>query len=170
MAGTGFTCGARSWQLKNLSIMAQFTKKSKAKPEISTASLPDIIFMLLIFFMVTTVLREQDVQVRTILPQAEALTKIEQKRYVSYVWMGPEKQPGNRFGETKVQIDDAVIEDLTNIRSIMYRKLNEQPRLIVSLRVDEESEMGVVTDVQGELRKAGTLRISYSSRRDISGI
>ncbi len=151
-------------------MAAHFTKKSKAKPEISTASLPDIIFMLLIFFMVTTVLREQEVQVRTILPEAEALTKIEQKRYVSYVWMGPEKLPGNRVGETKVQIDDAVIEDMVNVRSIMYRKLSEQPRLIISLRVDEESEMGVVTDVQGELRKAGTLRISYSSRRDISNI
>ena len=144
-----------------------FTKKSKAKPEISTASLPDIIFMLLIFFMVTTVLREQEVQVRTILPKAEALTKIEQKRYVSYIWMGPEKLRNNRFGETKVQIDDSVVEDLTNIRNIMYRKLTGEPRLIVSLRVDEESEMGIVTDVQQELRKGGTLRINYSSKRDI---
>ncbi len=150
--------------------MAHFTKKSKAKPEISTASLPDIIFMLLIFFMVTTVLREQEVQVRTILPQAEALTKIEQKRYVSYVWMGPEKLRGNRFGETRVQIDDAVVEDMTNIRLIMYRKLTVEPRLIVSLRVDEESEMGIVTDVQQELRKGGTLRINYSSKRDISNL
>ena len=150
--------------------MGHFTKKSKAKPEISTASLPDIIFMLLIFFMVTTVLREQEVQVRTILPQAEALTKIEQKRYVSYIWMGPEKLRGNRFGETRVQIDDAIIEDMTSIRSIMYRKLTEEPRLIVSIRTDEESEMGVVTDVQQELRKGGTLRINYSSKRDISGM
>ena len=150
--------------------MGHFTKKSKAKPEISTASLPDIIFMLLIFFMVTTVLREQEVQVRTILPQAEALTKIEQKRYVSYIWMGPEKLRGNKFGETKVQIDDAVIDDLTNVRTIMYRKLTLEPRLIVSLRVDEDSEMGVVTDVQQELRKGGTLRINYSSKRDISNL
>ena len=150
--------------------MGHFTKKSKAKPEISTASLPDIIFMLLIFFMVTTVLREQEVQVRTILPQAEALTKIEQKRYVSYIWMGPEKLRGNKFGETKVQIDDAVIDDLTNVRTIMYRKLTGEPRLIVSLRVDEESEMGIVTDVQQELRKGGTLRINYSSKRDISNL
>lgn len=151
-------------------MAAHFTKKSKAKPEISTASLPDIIFMLLIFFMVTTVLREQEVQVRTILPEAEALTKIEQKRYVSYIWMGPEKLRGNRFGETRVQIDDAVVDDMTNIRLIMYRKLTGEPRLIVSLRVDEESEMGVVTDVQQELRKGGTLRINYSSKRDISNL
>ena len=150
--------------------MGHFTKKSKAKPEISTASLPDIIFMLLIFFMVTTVLREQEVQVRTILPQAEALTKIEQKRYVSYIWMGPEKLRGNRLGDTHVQIDDAIIDDMASIRTIMYRKLTEEPRLIVSMRVDEESEMGVVTDVQQELRKGGTLRINYSSKRDISGL
>ena len=77
---------------------------------------------------------------------------------------------GNRFGETKVQIDDAVIEDMTNIRTIMYRKLTEEPRLIVSVRADRESEMGVVTDVQQELRKGGTLRINYSSKRDISGL
>ncbi len=151
-------------------MAGHFTKKEKPKPEISTASMPDIIFMLLIFFMVTTVLREQDLLVRTILPKAEALTKIEQKRYVSYIWMGPEKLQGNRFGETKVQIDDSVIDDLTNIRTIMYRKLTEQARLIVSLRVDEQSEMGIVTDVQQELRKAGTLRINYSSKRDISNM
>ncbi len=149
-------------------MAGHFTKKEKPKPEISTASMPDIIFMLLIFFMVTTVLREQEVQVRTVLPKAEALTKIEQKRYVSYIWMGPEKLEGRRFGETKVQIDDAIIDDLTDIRNIMYRKLTEQARLIVSLRVDETSEMGIVTDVQQELRKAGTLRINYSSKRDIS--
>ncbi len=147
-----------------------FTKKSKTQQNIPTASLPDIIFMLLIFFMVTTVLREQDVQVRTILPKAEALSKIEQKRYVSYIWMGPEKLPGNKFGETKVQIDDALIQDNQTIRTIMYRKLTEEPRLIVSLRVDEDSEMGIVTDVQQELRKAGTLRINYSSKRDVSNL
>jgi len=151
-------------------MAGHFTKKEKPKPEISTASMPDIIFMLLIFFMVTTVLREQDLLVRTILPKAEALTKIEQKRYVTYVWMGPEKLQGNRLGETKVQIDDSVIDDLTTIRTIMYRKLTEQARLIVSLRVDETSEMGIVTDVQQELRKAGTLRINYSSKRDISNM
>ena len=126
--------------------------------------------MLLIFFMVTTVLREQEVQVRTILPAAEALTKIEQKRYVSYVYAGPEKLRGNRLGETRVQIDDAVIDDISSIRTIMYSKLLDEPRLIVSLRVDEDSGMGVVTDVQTELRNAGTLRINYSSKRDISNL
>ncbi len=131
------------------------------------ASMPDIIFMLIIFFMVTTVLRETTVQVRTLLPQAEALTKIEQKRLITYLYIGPLKLENNQLGETGIQIDDALIEEVSSIRNVMYRKLLEQPRLIVSLRVDETSEMGIVTDVQQELREAGTLRINYSSRPEI---
>jgi len=142
-----------------------FKKKTQVKQEISTASMPDIVFMLLIFFMVSTVLRETTVQVRTQLPQAEAITKIDQKRLVSYIWIGPKKLANNRIGETGVQIDDALIDDVLTIRSVMYRKLTEQPKLIVSLRVDQTSEMGIVTDVQQELREAGTLRINYSTKR-----
>jgi len=144
-----------------------FKKKSKPKQDIPTASLPDIIFMLLIFFMVTTVLRETTVQVRTMMPRAEALTKIDQKRLVTYIWIGPRRLTGNQLGPTAVQIDDALIEDTGTIRTIMYRKLVEQPKLIVSLRVDETSEMGIVLDVQQELREAGTLRVNYSTKRDL---
>jgi biopolymer transport protein ExbD len=74
---------------------------------------------------------------------------------------------GNQVGETRVQIDDALVDDLPAIRNIMYDKLVEQPRLIVSLRVDADSEFGIVTDVQQELRHAGTLRINYSTRREV---
>ncbi|MFT4604833.1 MAG: biopolymer transport protein ExbD [Rhodothermales bacterium] len=149
-------------------MSGHFKKKATTKQEIPTASLPDIIFMLLIFFMVTTVLREQTVQVRTLLPQAEAITKIDQKRLVSYIWVGPRKLDAIRIGDTAVQIDDALIEDITNVRTIMYRKLVEQPRLIVSLRVDQLAEMGMVLDVQQELREAGTLRINYSTKRQVA--
>ena len=146
-----------------------FQKKSaRTKQEIPTASLPDIIFMLLIFFMVTTVLRETEVLVQTRLPRAEALSKIDQKRLVSYIYIGPLTRGVNK-GQTAVQIDDALIDDMASVRQVMYRKLTEQPKLIVSLRVDETAEMGTVTDVQQELREAGTLRINYSSKRDTQG-
>jgi biopolymer transport protein ExbD len=146
--------------------MATFSKRSSnSEPAITTASLPDIIFMLLIFFMVTTVLRETELKVQTRLPEAEALTKIEQKRLVSYVYIGPVRQ-GEMEGQTAIQIDDALIENPTSIRTIMYNKLQEQPKLIVSLRVDRTSEMEVVNTVQQELREAGTLRINYSSNRE----
>ena len=138
---------------------------SDTEPEFTTASLPDIVFMLLIFFMVSTVLREQDIKVRTQLPQAEALTKIDQKRLISKIHIGPLKQ-GENQGETAIQIDDALIENRRAIRQIMYNKLQQQPKLIASLKVDTESEMGIVNEVQQELREAGALRINYSSNRE----
>lgn len=149
-------------------MSTHFKKKSaKSSPSIPMASMPDIIFMLIIFFMVTTVLRETEIQVRTTLPRAEALTKIDQKRLVSYMYIGPLKLADNQLGDTSIQIDDALIEDLPSVRSIMYRKLLDQPKLIVSLRVDQSSEMGIVIDVQQELREAGTLRINYSSKPEM---
>lgn len=140
-------------------------RTSDTEPGFTTASLPDIVFMLLIFFMVTTVLREQDIKVRTQLPEAEALTKIEQKRLISKIHIGPLKK-GENQGETAIQIDDALIENRRAIRQIMYNKLQSEPRLIASLKVDVGSEMEVVNEVQQELREAGALRINYASNRE----
>ncbi len=128
-------------------------KQATTKQEIPTASLPDIIFMLLIFFMLTTVLREFDVQVEYTLPEAYMIERIENKRLISYIWVG-------RDG--RVQIDDNII-NIDDIRSIMYQKRVEIPNLIVSMRIDRHSEMGIVTDIQQQLREADALRINYSS-------
>lgn len=148
--------------------MSKFQKKSaQTKQGIPTSAMPDIVFMLLIFFMVTTVLREVELRVQIDFARAENIEKIEQKRLVSYVYIGPERLGGGQLGDTRVQIDDALIDDMGAIRQIMYDKLMDQPRLIVSLRVDRDSEFGIVTDVQQELRHAGTLRINYSTLRQM---
>lgn len=147
--------------------MAHFEKKSAdTSQDIPMSAMPDIIFMLLIFFMVTTVLREVELQVQINYAEAENIEKIEQKRLVSYIYIGPEKLQGNKLGETRIQIDDALIDDVGAIRNLMYDKYQEQPKLIVSLRVHDETETGIVTDVQEELREAGTLRINYSTRQE----
>ncbi|MEX1062928.1 MAG: biopolymer transporter ExbD [Balneolaceae bacterium] len=148
--------------------MAHFQKKSaKTEQSIPTSAMPDIVFMLLIFFMVTTVLREVELRVQIEFAQAENIEKIDQKRLVSYVYVGPQRLGQGQLGDTRVQIDDALVDDMGAIRQIMYDKLMEQPRLIVSLRVDRESEFGIITDVQQELRHAGTLRINYSTLREM---
>jgi len=149
--------------------MGNFQKKSaNTKQDVPTSAMPDIVFMLLIFFMVTTVLRETTLQVKVNFTEAENIEKIEQKRLVSYIYIGPKKLQGNQVGDTAIQIDDALVEDIKAIRKLMYDKLIEQPKLIVSLRVDEDSETGTVTDVQQELREAGTLRINYSTKREVN--
>lgn len=128
-------------------------KRASTKQEIPTASMPDIIFMLLLFFMVTTTLREVQVLVDFSLPEAEALEKIENKRLVSYVWIGK----GN-----KIQINDSIVM-IDDVQPIMYGKRQALPNVIVSLRVDKDIDMGLITDIQQELRKAYCLRINYSA-------
>ena len=147
--------------------MGHFEKKSaKTSQDVPTSAMPDVVFMLLIFFMVTTVLREVTLQVQVDFTQAENIEKITQKRLVSYIYVGPEKLTGNKLGATKIQIDDAIIEDVQAVRQLMYDKLKEQPKLIVSLRVHDEAEFGIVTDIQEQLREAGTLRINYSTKQE----
>ncbi len=128
-------------------------KRANTKQEIPTASMPDIVFMLLLFFMVTTTLREVDVYVQYQLPQAEAIEKIENKRLVSYIWVGK---------DGRIQVEDALV-NVDEIQPIMYKKRQALPNVIVSLRIDKNSDMGVVTDIQQELRKADARRINYSA-------
>lgn len=128
-------------------------KRASTKQEIPTASMPDIVFMLLLFFMVTTTLREHDVMVSFKLPEAKAIEKIENKRLVSYLWVG---------SDGRLQINDSIVK-MEEVQSIMYEKRVSLPNIIVSLRIDKNSDMGVVTDIQQELRKASCLRINYST-------
>lgn len=128
-------------------------KRSESKQEIPTSSMPDIIFMLLLFFMVATTLREQEIFVKFELPQAEAVQKIENKRLVSYIWIGDNE---------RIQIDDNIVQ-LKQIQKIMYDKRVTLPSVIVSLRADKNSRMGLVTDIQQSLRKADARRINYSA-------
>lgn len=148
--------------------MSKFKKKQASTSQnVPTSAMPDVVFMLLIFFMVTTVLREVELQVQIEYADAENIEKIEEKRLVSYIYIGPERLQGNQVGDTKVQIDDNLVEEMGDIRTIMYDKLMEEPKLIVSLRVDSDTEFGIITDVTQELRHAGTLRINYSTKREI---
>ena len=128
-------------------------RRANTKTEIPTSSMPDIIFMLLLFFMVTTTMREVEVLVDFKLPEAKAIEKIENKRLVSYIWVGKDK---------RIQINDSIVK-MDEVQNIMYGKKVALPEVIVSLRVDETTDMGFVTDIQQELRKANCLRVNYSA-------
>lgn len=128
-------------------------KKTKMKIGIPTASMPDIIFQLLIFFMVSTVLR-QYTGLKVDLPEASKIEKLPTKRHVTTIWI-------DRFNN--VVIDDVTVKKITELRTIVWNKLANDPQLIVSLRVDKDADMGIVTDVQQELRKANALRVNYSA-------
>lgn len=151
--------------------MSKFRKKSgNRQPGISTASLPDIVFMLLFFFMVTTVMREVDLLVEVNTPNATEVNKLENKSLVSYIYIGkPVGSLRKTLGEEpRIQLNDAfaTVADITQWVEMEKNERNEAevPRITWSLKVDSETKMGVVSDVKQELRKANALKINYSSR------
>lgn len=152
--------------------MAKFSRKGKGGlPAISTASLPDIVFMLLFFFMVSTSMRETEMRVSLTLPEATEVAKLEKKSLVSYIYIGtPTLQYRKLYGtDSRIQLNDS-FKELVDIRDFISSErdaLSEADRnmLTTSLKVDQNTRMGIVSDVKQELRKAAALKINYAARR-----
>ena len=151
--------------------MAKFRKEgSKNIPKISTASLPDIIFMLIFFFMVSTTIRETNIKVQNMVPGATEVQKLERKDLVTYIYIGkPKRQFQNLFGtQPRIQLNDAFadVDDIRDFIATERQQLDEseRPKMTTSLKVDEDVEMGTVTDVKQALRRASALKINYSAR------
>jgi biopolymer transport protein ExbD len=146
--------------------MYNFKKKKKGMPGISTASLPDIVFMLLFFFMVTTVMRETELKIRKPqLPKATEIKKLERKSLVSYIYVGKvEGQNGD-----KIQLNDRI----ANVKDVKYFVFAERethpedeiPLLTTSIKADIKTNVGTITDIKEELRNVNALKINYSTLR-----
>ena len=150
--------------------MARFRKEgAKRNPKISTASLPDIIFMLLFFFMVTTVMRETTLYVRTQMPSATEIQTLERRSLVSFIYIGPPLQSTVFGTEPRIQLYDsfADIEDIASFVESERQATSEaeRPLMTTSMKVDRDTRMGIVTDVKQELRKVNALRVNYSTLR-----
>lgn len=147
--------------------MAKFIKKSgKGQPAISTASLPDIVFMLLFFFMVTTVMRETELKVKVDKPQASEVDRLENKALVDYIYIG--KPTDERYGtEPKLQLND-VFAEVSEVGVFIEnnrdrRDEQERPLITTSMKVDSDTRMKIVTDVKQALRDVQALKLNYST-------
>ncbi|MEC8273389.1 MAG: biopolymer transporter ExbD [Bacteroidota bacterium] len=154
--------------------MSKFRKDSKKDtPGISTASLPDIVFMLLFFFMVTTVMLETTIMVQQSLPQATEIQKLEKKSLVSYIYIGSpvERMQGTYGTKARIQLNDAfaTVDDIPQYITAerTARDEKEVPFMTTSIKADQNTKMGIVTDVKQELRKANALKINYSTRKKV---
>ena len=135
-------------------------------PKLGTAALPDIIFMLLFFFMVTTVLRKDQLLVKVQLPKVSELEKLQHRSLVHHLYVGQPLAPATTESMV-IQLNDAFIKVENLERAIKKIKAEHkehlQDRLITSLKVDEAVPMGIVGEVKTELRKAAQLRINYAA-------
>ena len=130
-----------------------FSRKTQLSSEIPTSSMPDIIFMLLIFFMVTTVLREYS-GLPVNIPKAEKIEKLKGKRHTAHIWISK---------EGLVSINDRIF-NIQDVAKIMYDKRVSDPQLVVSLKADEEAKMELISSIHEELREADALKLNYSTK------
>ena len=128
-------------------------RKTKVSSDIPTASMPDIIFMLLIFFMVTTVLREYS-GLPVELPKAKRIEKLKSKRHTSHIWISK---------EGLISIQDK-LHSVENVRHVMYDIRAADPLFTVSLKADKSAKMGLISNIHNELRKADALKLNYSTK------
>lgn len=151
--------------------MSKFNKKKSGElPAISTASLPDIVFMLLFFFMVATTMRETTLMVRNNLPTANQVEKLDKKDLIMYIYAG---EPVDRYQATygtsaKIQLNDK-FANVEEIQDFIYQERASKreelvPFLTTALKVDGDSKMGIISDIKEELKKANALKINYVTK------
>jgi len=151
--------------------MAKFTKKMGGElPAVNTASLPDIVFMLLFFFMVATVMRQNTLMIQNKLPFANQVEKLDKKDLVMYIYAGkPSARYQQKYGtEARIQLNDKFAE-VSEVQQFIYAEREAKreeliPYLTTALKVDVETNMGLVSDIKQELRKAEALKINYTTR------
>lgn len=150
--------------------MGKFNKSGKkGMPELNTSSLPDLIFTLLFFFMIITTMREVTLKVQFRAPQGTELEKLEKKSLVTFIYIGkPVAQFQKQMGaETRIQLNDKFSE-VSEVQDYIFQerenmKEEDQPFMTVSLKVDKDTKMGIVTDVKQALRQSYALNINYSA-------
>lgn len=150
--------------------MAKFRKEKKGgSQQLNTASLPDIVFMLLFFFMVSTSMKDVEMMVRIKTPEATELSKLEKKTLVSYVYVGVPMNTRKYGSEPRIQLNDtySTVDDIQSyiLQERESMKESDRPKMTVSIKADYDVEMGTITDIKQALRKAQALKISYSARR-----
>ncbi len=153
--------------------MSKFKKEKKGLPALSTASLPDIVFMLLFFFMVTTTMRETELEIyNPRLPQAKEVKKLKHKSLVSTIYVGKAKDKKYGKSYNRIQLNDK-ISTPADIRAFILNERSkvaeeEIPFMTTSIKADKESNVGTLTDIRLKLQESEALKLSLSVQKGSS--
>ena len=153
--------------------MSRFRHRQHEVPGLNLAAMPDLIFTVLFFFMIVTHMRDVKPQVRYSVPQGTELEKAVRKSSVGYLFIGKPVDAQGRVlsDETRIQLNDRYVtvdqigSEISNARAQMSD--DDRQHLVVSIRADRDTEMGVINDVKQALRKAGALNINYSANNKV---
>lgn len=140
-------------------------RKHRNVPSLNMASMPDLIFTVLFFFMIVTHMRTETPKVGMKVPEGKELTKPARKRAITNLYIGTDNN-----GTTRIQIGEhfVTMDMVGNYIQSIYSSLSDEDRELytINIKADRYIPMGVITDVKQELRKAGTLNIRYSATEE----
>ena len=147
--------------------MAKKKREAREMPEMNTSSLPDLIFTILFFFMIVTTMREVTLKVKFVVPAGTELEKLEKKSAVSFIYVGPPTdQLRAQFGSsTRIQLNDRYAEP-SEVMDFVYQErqsMSDQSAQVISIKADQRTQMGYITDIKEVLRKSWALKVNYSS-------
>jgi len=142
-------------------MKSMFHQSRRSVPSLNVASMPDLIFTVLFFFMIVTHMRSDEVKVRLQVPAGVEVQKLANKQAVVNIYIG---RQGDKWA---VQMNGNIVApadipaSIEHIRSGLSAE--NQSRLTVSLRVDKKAPMGLVSEVKRNLQQAYALKINYSA-------
>ena len=150
--------------------MAGFKRKEgREMVEMNTSSLPDLIFTILFFFMMVTTMREVTLKVKFVVPQGTELTKLEKKSAVSFIYVGPptDQLRAQMGSGTRIQLNDRYAEprEVMDFVAAERKGMMDEKDQVISIKADQSTHMGYITDIKEVLRKSWALKINYSASR-----
>ncbi len=155
--------------------MRLYRNRNHDIPALNTASLPDLIFSILFFFMLVVHMRKATVHVKYQVPTATELSRLYNKSSVQYIYIG---RPVNRLGqvdgkETVVQLNDH-LTSIPEIKNYLVRLSAALPpeqrrQLSVSIKADRHVDMGTIMDLKQALREANVLNVNFTAVMDRKG-
>ncbi len=156
--------------------MINFRRKKRRVPALNTASLPDLIFSVLFFFIIVTNMREDDVKVKYRVPEGKELTRLQHKSSVIHIYIGkpngnatpaanPDTPDGSPATAYRIQLEnryvgiDELADRVARLKSRMQP--DDAQQLMVAVSADKDVDMQTMMDVKQALRRAHALRVTF---------
>ena len=143
-------------------------REKKEMPEMNTSSLPDLIFTILFFFMIVTTMREVTLKVKFTVPSGTELEKLEKKSCVSFIYVGPptDQLRAQMGSGTRIQLNDRYAEPREVMDFVAQERttMSDPASQVMSMKIDQNTQMGIITDIKQELRRCSALKIMYGAR------
>lgn len=151
--------------------MIRRNRRLREVPMLNTASLPDLIFTVLFFFMIVTHMRTTTSKVKYALPQGTELKRLVKKSAVTYIYIGRAMPKNTReMSAYKVQLNNRVgsIDEVASFVANEKKRMNpdDQVKMTVSIKADRSTPMYVINAVKRAVRAGGATRINYSAERE----